>query len=105
MNLEPIRRHSALAVQRVEEPQSNDLDDGVARHRAKRPSSLFEHTLETLVAERAARIRNLSHQHRSIDLEIANDDVDVGVVSCGSAVTNRARSTKVLNSTPGTLLL
>ena len=74
MNLNPVRRHSALAVQGVEEPQSNDLDDGVSRHRAKCLSSLLVHRRER-VPERAAGMRNLRYKRRLIDFEIPNDDV------------------------------
>ena len=81
MNLQPIRRHSALAVLRVKEAESYDLDDGVAWHRAKRLSSLFKHTRETCVSDHAARVRYLRDNSRRIDFKITNDQVDVGVVA------------------------
>ena len=79
MNLNPVRRHSALAVQGVEEPQSNDLDDGVPRHSAKCFSSLLVQRRER-VPDRAVGMGDLRYKHRLIDFEIANDEVDIGVL-------------------------
>jgi hypothetical protein len=79
VNLEPIRRHPALAVQGVEEPQSNNLDNCVSRYRTKRPPSLVVHARESLVGG-AAGMGNLSDKHCLRDIEITHDDVDIGIV-------------------------
>ena len=82
MNLESVRRHPALAVQGVEEPQSNDLDDGVSRYRTKHPPSFFIHARESLVGG-AAGVGNLRDKRCLRNIEISDDDVDIGIVVLG----------------------
>ena len=82
MNLEPIRCHSALAVEGVEEPQPNDFDDRVSRYRAKCSPSFVIDARESLVGG-ATGMGNLRDKHCLRVFDITDDDVDIGIVVLG----------------------
>lgn len=82
MKLETIRRHAALAVQCVEEPNSNDFDYGVSWYRTKRLTSFVINAREACVGS-AAGMGNLGNKHCLIDVDITDDDVNIGIVVLG----------------------
>ncbi len=82
MNLNPVVRHSRLAMLGVEEPDPNDLHDAIAWDAAERAACIVVRTSERR-SRRAQGVGNLRDDRDGVDVEIAEHEVDVEIVLFG----------------------